>query len=92
MKSLHIFWLFYRRLVAPTWATSISLGLVSGHKAMQTTGIALVFLGALFQYFVYELRFPREYFYYYNLGWSKPKLWAATSLFHILCTLTFIAV
>jgi len=40
-------------------------------------GLAYLFILPLFQFFVYELRYANEYYFYYNLGISKIVLWAA---------------
>lgn len=41
-------------------------------------GIAFIFLTPFFHYFLYEVRTPNEYYFYYNLGLSKGFLWGCT--------------
>ncbi|MGR3811918.1 hypothetical protein [Jiulongibacter sp. NS-SX5] len=88
MKSLHIFWLFYKRLLIPVWGVCLLIGGTSGEMAGQTLASSIIPIGALFHYFVYVLRYPEEYYFFYNLGWSKQKLWVFTLCFHaIICLL-----
>lgn len=41
---------------------------------------SFVIFSILFQYFIYELKSPNEYYFYYNLGLGKPMLWSINAI------------
>jgi hypothetical protein len=80
MRTFKGLWIFYRKLMYPSAALSICLGLLA-MKGMAVVGasfFAYVFLAPMFHYFTYEVNNPNEYYFYYNLGLSKVNLWINT--------------
>lgn len=80
MRIIHGLYFFYKKLILPAVGLSIFLSLMTMPFAALSTGIGIsfIFLLPCFQYLVYELRNPAEYFFYYNLGLSKGWLWLIT--------------
>ncbi|MDT0557264.1 hypothetical protein RM697_01310 [Ichthyenterobacterium sp. W332] len=82
MKKILSTFFFYKTAAIPSLIISIGLGsltwLTSGQFSFQNSGLAFVFLTPLFHYFIYEIRNPNTYFFYYNLGFSKRFLWLFT--------------
>ena len=79
MNVLKAIAIFYQKLIIPTLAFSIIINLfgvlVVGSFSFKTLGISYVLLGLLFQFFIYEIGYPEEYYFYFNLGLSKYALW-----------------
>jgi hypothetical protein len=82
MRILQSLLIFYQRLIIPSLAISIAMGilgwLLTAEFSMGLIGTAYILTSLLFQYFIYEIRSSREYYYYFNLGLSKPVLWIST--------------
>lgn len=56
-----------------------ALGMVaSGPFSLASTGVAFMFIAPLFQYFIYEISHPEEYYFYFNMGLSRLILWLCT--------------
>jgi hypothetical protein len=74
---------FQQKLILPTLCTSIAVG-VAGYLMLWSTPIArgtgfgYVFAGLISHYFIYELRYPNEYYFYFNAGLSKSILYGST--------------
>ncbi len=81
VKKVRYILLFQRKLLLPTIVISLLLGFfgssVSGGTFSTNAGLAYLFVLPLFQFFVYELRYANEYYFYYNMGISKIMLWGA---------------
>jgi len=79
-KLRHIF-LFQRKFLLPAVVISLFLGAVGAsandESVITNAGLSYLLVLPLFQFFVYELRYPNEYYFYHNLGISKVMLWAA---------------
>jgi hypothetical protein len=54
-------------------------------------GGAYLVLAPVFHFFTYEVRNENEYYFYYNMGLSKPVLWLATLLISSIIGLTCMA-
>lgn len=82
MSLVSGFFIFYRRLILPIFVfsliTSLFSTLLSATHLISTFGTAYIFSTPLVVYFVYEINRPKEYFFYYNLGFTKLQLWAAS--------------
>ena len=96
-KAIRIFkaiLVFYQKLIVPTSMLSGVLGVlgigITGEFSLKTFGVSYIILGLLFHYYTYELRNSNEYYFYYNMGLSRPVLWAVTSVFGFLTGLVFI--
>ncbi len=85
---------FYKKIFIPTIFLAGLLGIigltVSVELFLKTFGISYLFLGFLFHYVIYELRNKNEYYFYYNLGFSKLNLWIVTFVFGLITALFFI--
>ena len=77
-------WFFYKKLIVPSTAFSVAIGMfaatISEASILQTIGISYFTISLPVLFYVYEIRNPNEYYFYYNLGLSKPMLWASTAL------------
>jgi hypothetical protein len=82
MHILNSIWIFYKKLIIPSMVVSVLIGsfgmTISGSFLIRTVGIGYILLSPLFHYFIYEIRNPGEYYFYYNMGLSKLILWAST--------------
>ena len=88
MRIAKALFLFYRKLIVPVAVLSVVVGLIGyaviGEFYLGTVGAAFVVLSALFHYFIYEVRNPNEYYFYYNLGLSKLRLWIFSVSFSLI--------
>lgn len=72
---MHIFrsiLFFYKKLFAPVLSISILIGLIGlalfGTFSFKSVGLSYIFIGMLCHYFIYEIRTPNEYYFYFNIG------------------------
>ncbi len=88
MKSLKAIAIFYQKLIIPTLLSSIIINLFGtllfGVFSFKFIGISYVLLGLLFQFFIYEIGYPEEYYFYFNLGLNKYVLWFSNLLISLL--------
>ncbi|HZK95867.1 MAG TPA: hypothetical protein VFC67_16830 [Prolixibacteraceae bacterium] len=77
--------MFYKKLVIPALSMSAAIASIaffnSGGFSFKWFGISYLIVTPLFQYYIYGIRNPNEYYFYYNMGMSKPILWLATIVF-----------
>lgn len=82
MNKLTSLLFFYKKLIVPSLIIASGLGglnaVFSGSFSFQTVGLAYMFLVPLFHFFTYEVKRPNEYYFYYNLGFTKRFLWCFT--------------
>jgi len=92
--TITIIWTFYKRLIIPTLALSLLAGGLGAGTNMQAllyaTGLSYMLFGLLCHFFIYEIRKPAEYYFYSNLGYSRPFLWLTTFVLNGLIGLAFI--
>jgi len=72
-RLLPVLWVFYKKLSTPSLALAILIGLITGSLA--SVVYTFFFLLPFFHFFIYEIRYPKEYYFYYNLGLDKKTLW-----------------
>jgi len=88
MRIVRSFWMFYKKLVIPALSMSAAIASMafinSGNFSFKWFGISYIIVVPMFQYYIYETRNPNEYYFYYNMGISKPILWLATLTFSSL--------
>jgi len=88
MRIVKSFWMFYKKLVIPALSMSAAIAFIasldSGSFSFKWFGISYLIITPVFQYYIYETRNPNEYYFYYNMGLSKPLLWLATFVFSSL--------
>ncbi|WKN44746.1 hypothetical protein [Tunicatimonas pelagia] len=81
VKKAYYIFIFQKKILLPAIIISVLLGFIghsmNGKPISTNTGLAYLFILPLFQFFVYELRYAHEYYFYYNLGISKLALWVA---------------
>jgi len=49
----------------------------AGFFTLQGAGITYILFTPGFLYFIYDIRNPNEYYFYYNLGLSRLNLWVS---------------
>jgi hypothetical protein len=87
MRIAYCIWIFYKKLILPTVVVSTLLGLLlypnteTIASSLKWSGISYLLLTPVFHYFIYEVRNPNEYYFYYNMGLSKLVLWISTTIF-----------
>lgn len=90
MRKFRALILFQIRIVIPAIFVSLlsggfGLAAIPSYKGFcMGCGLGYMFFAPLFHYFIYELRNPGEYYFYYNLGLSKMFLWGSTVISAIL--------
>jgi hypothetical protein len=93
MKFIQGFLFFYRKLLLPSLLFSLAVAFVgfvfTGYFSLPTVSIGYFLLTPLFQYFIYELRNPNEYYFYNNLGLSRIHLWVMSlALSFLVCVIS----
>ena len=88
MKIVIIIWMFYKKLIIPGFSMSIVIEslpyLNTGSFSFKWLGISYMILTPMFQYYIYEIRNPDEYYFYYNMGINKLILWMSTVILSFL--------
>ncbi len=82
MRKLYGLCFFFQKLIIPSLVLSIVLSyfMMEPNNFYAGTGISFIILTPTFHYFIYEIKNPNEYYFYYNLGLSKLVLWINTVL------------
>ena len=79
MRLLFSVFIFYKKLLVPLITLSALVGIFSisaaGFFTLKGAGITYILFTPLFLYFIYDIRNPNEYYFYYNLGLSRLSLW-----------------
>jgi hypothetical protein len=85
---LRSFLAFYQKIFIPSLIVAITIGLIGiifgNLPFLSTVGLGLCLISPLFQYFIYELRNEKEYYFFFNLGFSRTKLWALNIIVSIV--------
>ena len=98
MKIVSSIWMFYKKLIIPALSMSLLIGILififtnSFSVSFKLTGISYLFFTPMFHYFIYEIRNPNEYYFYYNMGINKPVLWLSTLILSSLIGLILILI
>jgi len=100
MKITLSIWMFYKKLVIPTLAMSALIvfltflysDLLSFSLTFRILGVSYIIFTPMFHYFIYEVRNPNEYYFYYNMGISKLVLWFSTLILSALIGLIMIMI
>lgn len=87
---------FYRKFIFSLLFSSIVIGGITGAfldnlSITDSIGISYLFLFPIFQYYYYhfEIKFGNEYYFYFNLGLSRGKLWFSSFLYSLVISLLF---
>jgi hypothetical protein len=87
MRTVGCIWIFYQKLIFPSLVISFLVGamgiVTAGPFSLESAGVAFMLITPLFQYFIYEIANPEEYYFYYNMGLSKPVLWICTVILSV---------
>ncbi len=92
VKKLQTLFLFYKKLMLPTLPLAIlGSAFISGLGFYRSLAF-VYFIFSLFMHFIiYERRNKDEYYFYFNLGFSKPILWLATFLLSLLVSFVLLS-
>ena len=80
---------FQQKLILPTLSVAVGVG-IAGYFSIwsipiiQGTGFGYILAGPLTHYFIYELRYPNEYYFYFNLGLNKSVLCTSTAFINFI--------
>jgi hypothetical protein len=82
MRIIVSIWMFYRKLILPALSMSVAINflvfILKDSFSFTLLGMIYIILAPMFHYFIYEIRNPNEYYFYYNMGITKPVLWLST--------------
>lgn len=96
MKQISKMILFYRRIFWVSFIISAIPGIFGlallGGFSLQGMGIAYLIIAPAVHFYIYEIRSPQEYYFYYNLGLSKLKLWVSSVLISLIIALFFMLI
>ncbi len=70
-------WFFHKRIAPPALFISVLLGLTL-FRSIGAAGIIFLMMGPLWHYYIYEVRYKQEYYFYFNLGFTRLSLWVST--------------
>jgi len=79
VRSFTILWIFYRKILIPALLFSLLISCLLPFN-IETFGLSFLLISPVLHYFMYEVRFKSEYYFYANSGFSKIFLWAGTIL------------
>jgi hypothetical protein len=79
---------FQQKLLLPTFGLALGIGIAGYFMApsipiIQGTGYGYIFAGPVMHYFIYELRYENEYYFYFNSGLSKIHLYTSTIILNV---------
>jgi len=77
VKSFTVLWIFYRKLIIPAVLFSFLILFLSRFN-IENFGLCFFLIFPLLHFFIYDIRFKNEYFFYANFGFSKWFLWGST--------------
>jgi len=83
LTNIKILWIFYKKLLIPAVLFSLLMAFQIGFS-FESFGLFFILLFPLIHYFIYELRFKNEYFFYANFGFSRLFLWIITLSFGLI--------
>lgn len=86
---LKLLWLYYKDLVR----FNLSFSIIAGFIGMFVSGFLNAFCfsfltgGFLLSVYFYNLRYPSQYYFYYNRGFTKIHLWGGCYIINICIVL-----
>jgi len=88
MQKVKGLFLFYGRSVIPALLISIAISFV-GMKFTESLEFTLLgksyfFISLLWLFFLYQIKYPEEYYFYYNLSLNKATLWGFSFFMSII--------
>lgn len=106
MKIFITLFIFYKKLIIPSLLMALMSGfaykyVLIGLGKTDMDLIPLFSSGAAasaylifslsFQFFIYDVRNPNEYYFYYNIGLNKYILWISNLIFSLMLTMLILA-
>lgn len=79
--------IFYIKLLIPAVLFSLLAASLTGFS-YHNFGLCFFLIFPTFQYFIYELRYKNEYYFYANFGFSKTFLWIVTLAISLIVKFT----
>ena len=76
-------WFFQKRIAPPALFISALLGLLL-FKSFWATGLIFLAMGPFWHYFIYEVQYKQEYYFYFNLGFTRLSLWVSTLILSVI--------
>ncbi|MGB5652608.1 MAG: hypothetical protein WBM56_02115 [Robiginitalea sp.] len=70
-------WFFQKKIAPPALFISVLLGLTF-FKSFSAVGLIFLLLAPFWHYYIYEVRYKQEYYFYFNLGLTRLVLWVST--------------
>jgi hypothetical protein len=97
MFLLDVLLSFHKKLILPTFVVAIGIGAAGYFMIFSTPflkgfGFGYILSGLITQYFVYDVRHTNEYFFYYNLGITKPVLYGSTLVLNFFIGIMILAI
>ena len=56
----------------------MAIAIATIFRNINILGVSVMLVMLMVHFFIYELKNKNDYFYYYNLGFSKFQLWLST--------------
>jgi hypothetical protein len=53
-------------------------------KSFWATGLIFLFMGPFWHCLIYEVRYKQEYYFYFNLGFTRLSLWVSTLVLSVM--------
>lgn len=94
-KKIITYLFFYYKILIPAFCISMSGGLILGVVlgfSFKILILSYILLSLVFHYIIYELKYPNEYYFYYNLGFSKVFLWTTTLGINFILTIILLLI
>ena len=82
-RNFSILWIFYKKILLPALLFSLLISFLLPF-GFETFGLSFLLILPVLHYFIYELRFKNEYYFYANLGFSRIFLWSGTVLLSLI--------
>ncbi len=78
-RNFTILWIFYKKILIPALLFSLLISFLLPYS-IETFGLSFLLMLPVLHYFMYEVRFKSEYYFYTNSGFSRTFLWTGTIL------------
>ena len=92
MNKLKAYWIFHKSTVILNLVSSAALSLITLPVFLVVFPILIMTSGTLISLFYKEITHKNEYYFYYNLGISKPTLLVMNEFFNILTGLILLGI
>jgi len=84
-----LIYFFQQKLLIPTFSLALAIGIAGNFMIFSTPipegiGYGYIFAGPLAHYFIYDLRYKNEYYFYFNRGLDKVTLYGSTLILNLI--------